>query len=58
LIGDGVTTVAADATKGADWTSCSRRCSRKRSVGHPRRELGQGEPEELGKITEENFDLL
>ena len=57
LIGDGVTTVAGDAPKARTWTSCSRRSSRRRAaLDILVANSGRVEPEELGKITEENFD--
>ena len=57
LIGDGVTTVAADATKGADLDKLfATVLEEKGGLDVLVANSGRVEPEELGKITEENFD--
>ena len=58
LIGDGVTTIAADATKGADLDKLfATVLEEKGALDILVANSGRVEPEELGKITEENFDL-
>ena len=58
LIGDGVTTVAADATKGADLDKVfATVLEEKGALDILVVNSGRVEPEELGKITEENFYL-
>ena len=58
MIGDGVTTVAADATKGADLDKLfATVLEEKGGLDILVANSGRVEPEELGKITEENFDV-
>ena len=58
LIGDGVTTVAADATNGTDLDRLfATVLEEKGALDILVANSGRVEPEELGKITEENFDL-
>src|SRR6201990_3305500 len=58
LIGDGVTTIAGDASKGADLDKLfARVLEEKGGLDVLVANSGRVEPEELGKITEENFDL-
>src|ERR1700741_2323197 len=58
LIADGVTTVTADATKGADLDKLfATVLEEKGALDILVVNSGRVEPEELGKITEENFDL-
>src|ERR1700730_8449232 len=57
LIGDGVTTVAADATNSADLDNLfATVLEEKGALDILVANSGRVEPEELGKITEENFD--
>ena len=57
LIGDGVTTVAADATNSADLDNLfAIVLEEKGALDILVANSGRVEPEELGKITEENFD--
>ena len=57
LIGDGVTTVAADASKSADLDELFETVlEEKGGLDILVANAGRVEPEELGKITEENFD--
>ncbi len=57
LIGDGVTTVAADASKSADLDELfATVLEEKGGLDILVANAGRVEPEELGKITEENFD--
>src|ERR1700751_3137457 len=57
LIGDGVTTVAADATNSADLDKLfATVLEEKGALDILVANSGRVEPEELGKITEENFD--
>ena len=58
LIGDGVTTVAVDSTSSADQdTLFATVLEEKGGLDILVVNSGRVEPEELGKITEENFDL-
>jgi NAD(P)-dependent dehydrogenase (short-subunit alcohol dehydrogenase family) len=58
LIGDGVTTVAVDSTSSADQdTLFATVLEEKGALDVLVTTAGRVEPEELGKITEENFDL-
>ena len=58
LIGDGVTTVAVDSTSSADQdTLFATVLEEKGALDILVVNSGRVEPEELGKITEENFDL-
>jgi NAD(P)-dependent dehydrogenase (short-subunit alcohol dehydrogenase family) len=58
LIGDGVTTVAVDSTNSADQdTLFATVLEEKGALDILVVNSGRVEPEELGKITEENFDL-
>ena len=57
LIGEGVTTVAGDASKSADLdTLFATVLAEKGALDILVANSGRVEPEELGKITEENFD--
>src|SRR6201987_1788421 len=57
LIGDGVTTVAVDSTNSADLDKLfATVLEEKGALDILVANSGRGEPEELGKITEENFD--
>src|SRR3979490_3435032 len=58
LIGDGVTTVAVDSTSSADQDRlCATVLEEKGGRAIPVVYSGRVEPEVLGKIAEENFDL-
>ena len=58
LIGDGVTTVAVDSTKSADLDRLfATVLEEKGALDILLVNSGRVEPEELGKVTEENFDL-
>src|ERR1700751_1764001 len=58
LIGDGVTTVAVDSTNSADLDKLfATVLEEKGALDILVANSGRGEPEELGKITEENFAL-
>ena len=58
LIGDGVTTVAVDSTKSADLDALfATVLEEKGGLDILLVNSGRVEPEELGKVTEENFDL-
>ncbi len=58
LIGDGVTTVAVDSTKDADLDRLfATVLEEKGALDILLVNSGRVEPEELGKVTEENFDL-
>jgi len=58
LIGDGVTTVAVDSTSSADQDRLfATVLEEKGALDILVTNSGRVEPEELGKITEENFDL-
>jgi len=58
LIGRSVTTVAVDSTKSADLDALYATVTEeKRGLDILLVNSGRVEPEELGKVTEENFDL-